>query len=295
MISLTRVAAMPDEPAWGQFRRMSRENGIHCLGALKAAAKMGAIWPQAPLLDWRRQVLRLMAGTTQRSGLLSYFESHCVIPQLAPSNHWSSRWPALLDQWGSHHAAVYPSHLVIRFCGECSRQDIGQFGFAWYRLGHQLPGVEWCSRHACALNELLTGRDLLGATAFVHIQPSPKRVSTAIIPSFVQRYLRAIDWLRASANRRRWKSIYTAIERLCGVSRGQEDGTVLARLITAAPSSWYKRHFLDARAIGHHPLRCQQYMQSPWLALAIAAHTETLTDVELLITSACAEESLAIL
>ena len=295
MSSLTRVAGMPDEPAWGQFRRLTRENGIFSLGALKRAATRGGIWPQNPQLDWRQQVLRLMAGTTERSGLLSYFQAHCVIPQLLPSDYWSSRWPGLLNLWGTHHAAVYPSSLVLRSCRECALEDVAQLGFAWFRLGHQLPGVDWCSRHACGLGQLATGPQLLDREAFLHLQPPISASPAAPMPEFVQRYMRVLDWLRASANRGSWKAMYSALMISTGEDCSREDPKVLTRITAAAPLNWYRAHFLEAQEpTARYPLLYPRQAQSSWLALTAAAFTASTEDIDELIRAMPSENPAAI-
>lgn len=272
---------MPDEPAWGQFRRLTRENGIFSLGALKRAATRGGIWPQNPQLDWRQQVLRLMAGTTERSGLLSYFQAHCVIPQLLPSDYWRSRWPGLLDLWGTHHAAVYPSSLILRSCRECAVEDVAGFGFAWFRLGHQLPGVEWCSHHDCGLCQLSTGPLLLDREAFLHIQPSMSASPSAQMPAFVQRYLRVLDWLRALPNRGSWKAMYSVLMKATDEDCSRENPQVLKRIAATAPADWYRVHFAEAQEpTARYPLRYPRQAQSAWLALTVAAFTASTEDVD---------------
>jgi hypothetical protein len=260
---------MPDEPAWGQFRRLARENGILTLGALKRAATIGAVWPQDPQLGWRRQVLRLMAGTTERSELLSYFQAHCVFPQLLPSDYWMSRWPALLDQWGMHHATTYPSLMVIRSCRECSLEDAAELGFSWFRLGHQLPGVEWCARHSCGLNQASTGPRLLERDAFLHIQPTTSALSAVPVPAFVHRYIRALDWLRARENRGSWKAMNSALTTSTGGDCPPDAIALLKRITAMAPPEWYRLHFANAQApAARHPLRYPRHAQSAWLAAA---------------------------
>lgn len=280
LASLAPVAGMPDEPAWGQFRRLARENGIFTLGALKKVAAIGGVWPQDPQLDWRRQVLRLMVGTTERSALLSYFRAHSVMPQLLPSNYWMSRWPTLLNQWGTHHATTYPSAMVLRSCRECALEDLAEFGFSWFRIGHQLPGVEWCSCHACGLNQLSTGPMLLDRDAFLHIQPTTSASPAVPMPAFVQRYLCVLDWLRAPTNRGRWKAINAALTSLTGEDCPHE--SALLKLITAtAPSAWYRVHFADPQTqTSRHPLRFPRQAQSAWLALMVAALTASTEDID---------------
>lgn len=94
-----------------------------------------------------------MAGSTERSGLLSYFQAHCLIPQLLPNNYWIPRWPLLLDRWGSHHSTIYPSPLIIRSCGECAREDIDQHGFA----RHKVAQLQFPTAHGVAAVTLTTG------------------------------------------------------------------------------------------------------------------------------------------
>lgn len=38
-----------------------------------------------------------------------------------------------------------------RLCNECVREDVGYWGFAYFRRTHQIEGVGWCSKHGTAL------------------------------------------------------------------------------------------------------------------------------------------------
>lgn len=287
---------MPDEPAWGQFRRLARENGIHSFSTIGGLAARGAIWPQTPELDWRRQMIRLMAGTTERSALLAYFQARCLYPQLLPSEYWLSRWPALLSRWGLHHATVYPSPLVIRSCSDCAREDVEAHGFSWFRQGHQLPGVEWCSRHASALHQQKTSRDLLDKDAYILVQPPIALLSSVELPPFVQRYLQMLDWLRAPANRGRWQAVNLAlIRQLDGGEEHEDSEGTFRRIVTAsAPSDWFRKNFIQPQAIQiQQSLKYPQRAGRAWLALCAAALELSTYDMEVISRNAALESASA--
>lgn len=37
-------------------------------------------------------------------------------------------------------------------CRACASEDVGRWGFSWYRRSHQVPGLEWCERHRMTLS-----------------------------------------------------------------------------------------------------------------------------------------------
>lgn len=271
---------MPDEPVWGHFQRLSRENGIYSVDSWRLASDSGRVWPSARSLDWRKQVVRLMANSSERDGLLSYFEAHSIEPQLLPREAWDPRWLVLLNRWSFHYSGNYPAPLVIRSCAQCVCEDLAERGFSWFRLAHQLPGVDWCPRHSCSLNQIASGHSLLARDDFFNLRPPQRQSPAAPLPSFVQRYIRAIEWLRLPSNRDGWRaqlpvlkgSIAEEIERAkCGNA---------ALITSSAPRDWYEANFAGEHLIETRlAMSSSPPISSPRMALIMAAIATSVEDV----------------
>lgn len=72
----------------------------------------------------------------------------------------------------------------LKFCPMCEKEDITQLGFPIYRLEHQIPGVNACSKHGYFLNSL-DGGDY-GFDRKLPLVPSTTKSKEA--PSFYVRY-----------------------------------------------------------------------------------------------------------
>lgn len=287
--SVSTFPAMSDEPVWGHFRRLARENGLYNIASVIALADRGELWPANCYRDWRAQMAGLMYSTRDMEDVVSYFQTNFLYPQLVPQAHWRPRRYELMAHWCVHHAVFYPSPLVIRSCSECAAEDVRQFGFSWFRLGHQLPGVEWCPRHLQSLHQLPTSRDLWRNSHLIQSQPPLSAVTRVRIPLFVLRYLYALDWLRALANREKWGSFELALASTSDGERGEstKHSALLKRVKTLAPADWYRKNFVTPRPLRNvrvlgHPLTAR----SAWLGLCAAAVTTSIRDVEGLIMEA---------
>lgn len=126
MMGLAPCVAMPDEPAWGQFRRLARENGFYSPRALSKLLPEGGSRDRWSVL--RRQLAFFMSGTTRSEGnhtygLDGYFRNHCIFPQLVGFKCWVDHWQTWVLRWAFHHGTHYPSTWVIRSCPECAKGD----------------------------------------------------------------------------------------------------------------------------------------------------------------------------
>jgi len=45
----------------------------------------------------------------------------------------------------------------LKFCTLCTQDDINQFGFPYWHVRHQIPGIEVCYRHQCLLKNIAMG------------------------------------------------------------------------------------------------------------------------------------------
>lgn len=42
----------------------------------------------------------------------------------------------------------------LRLCSSCVREDLGFWGYSYWRRSHQLHGVRWCLKHRCGLQDV---------------------------------------------------------------------------------------------------------------------------------------------
>jgi hypothetical protein len=277
---------MPDEPAWGQFRRMAQENGLHGPKALKKLVPNGG--SRDEWLAVRRELAYLMSGKTPQEGLYDYFREHCIYPQLLAPKCWEGLWHSLVFRWASHHGNLYPSRLIVSSCPECAKEDIGQFGFAWYRQGHQLPGVDWCLRHSCSLYQAPTGVDLIRLTSWRSYQAPLMSAEPKPLPPFVYRYLRVLEWLRRFDNRGKWGEFEGVTNLIAFGPRKPNYDDIHAfreRIIAAAPHDWYRTHFVEPRQKQAPRISCYVGSQSPVLARQAACITNSDADVDALFSN----------
>jgi hypothetical protein len=55
----------------------------------------------------------------------------------------------------------------IKYCPECAQEDITQYGFAYWHIKHQIPGIEACFRHNLILNGVPMGDGNKDRTLFL--------------------------------------------------------------------------------------------------------------------------------
>lgn len=251
-MSLKVCAAMPDEPAWGQFRRMALENGLHSQQALLrlfSNGDEGTKGGEGSLLSARVGLAKLMAGGSRREDLLKFYRAHCIHPQIFESSRSIRHWWRFVMRWGLHHGNLYPSRMVVRSCNECACEDVEKLGFSWYRQGHQLPGIDWCLKHECPLHEFPAGVDLVRST-FWKLYPipraSPERPQP--LPPFVRRYMRAMEFLRNSRKVDAWDQFgRETLLAFFGSAGGsfEEINLLEGHVVDAAPKEWYRIHFKE--------------------------------------------------
>jgi hypothetical protein len=261
---------MPDEPVWGQFHRMARVNGLHRPEALEKLVPTKKQTFDRRWLTLEREVTYILAGTRRISGLYDYFRAHGVIPQFLSINYWLNNWLSLLFRWGLHHAVLYPSRVSIRSCSECASEDVEQFGFAWFRRGHQLPGVEWCLQHSCPLSQMSTGPNLFRGVDWLSFQVlSTRPPHSQPIPPFVHRYLRVLEWLRNFPSGRGWLEFARTMN-FAAFGLDEFNGAAVGfreMVRSEAPTGWFQSHFVEPKPIRSRVFDCADSWQSPALAL----------------------------
>lgn len=271
VMTLKPCAAMADEPGWGHFVRFAKENGLHSLGAVSPLLPNG--WNAAERwIIWQR-LAHLMTGTQHPNQLDEYFRQNCVFSQLIEYKHLLGPvWPRLARRWAFHHGSFYFARATVRSCPECIKEDVGKHGFAWYRQGHQLPGVDWCWLHSASLYEVETHVNIVRSrSSWTMLRLPTKQTGRARIPPFVRRYLRVLEWLRQPQNHLAWSAAHAVLSGLLPVSKTLTDGWMQTdeRIAAAAPRDWYAGHY-DFRVMRSRHLNCPAESQSPVLALRAA-------------------------
>jgi hypothetical protein len=51
----------------------------------------------------------------------------------------------------------FRSFYGLNFCPRCAELDVESFGFAYWHIGHQIPGMQACHQHQCLLNSIPMG------------------------------------------------------------------------------------------------------------------------------------------
>lgn len=273
---------MPDEPSWGHARRLLRENGIYDLRALLSILKCEESPEVLKSIRFQKVFYGLLAygAETPQSG--SYFERHCMLPQLSAPRLFGWRWEGM-HRWILHHATYYPSPLVERSCPQCALEDLVKHGFSWFRRVHQLPGVNWCLQHECGLNGRTSSRSPLDPRSFRNVGPTTSAAPFLRIHEFVRRYLLALNWLRTLSDYLAWEAATSVIESASGGLFRSGDSSFNDHIKSAAPTTWYVANFVDVRAIGLRQLVPDMRYRTAHLALAVASITQSDGDVDELI------------
>ena len=281
---------MPDEPAWGQFRRLARENGYYSPEALlKLVPEEGS---RDRWSELRRQLAFFMSGTARPGGnraydLYDFFRNHCIFPQLVGFKCWVAHWQSWVFRWAFHHGTHYPSTWFVRSCPECAKEDYSEVGFAWYRQGHQLPGADWCLRHGCSLFQVPTGPDLIRCTNWESYQVPFTSGGGQRLPPFVHRYLHTLEWLRRRKDWVAWSELEKEVN---GLAFGSENAgfeaecELRARIESVAPQDWYRAHFVESLKKVTRGIDCWEATSSPELALRAAYVTTSDADLDCLMS-----------
>ena len=186
---------MPDEFFSGYFGRFSQLNGFKNVNQAKVFIKTNikrlhpkfkyvpAIWGMAQIHGVDVNVL---------------IQQHTLLPLLARISKPENKIPPnklsttlnYLYSCNINHIKAYPC-----LCTECTKEDVGYWGFSYWRRSHQLPGVDWCTKH----NTPLVTIDVQDAFSripswFIHQDQDEFIVSQATKPNqFQQKYIQIIQ------------------------------------------------------------------------------------------------------
>jgi hypothetical protein len=87
-----------------------------------------------------------------------FVQSHSLVPffrAFDETNFGGKEWTKLALSFLKIYGVSSPKKGAW-FCIDCLHEDISEKGIAYWRRGHQLPGVDWCLKHKTRLTGLLS-------------------------------------------------------------------------------------------------------------------------------------------
>jgi hypothetical protein len=143
---------MPDEYILGYLGRIGTLNGFRNEREIRAALRkqhnQNRPGTKGTLLEFLSEISRLDTyNFAQHHTLFPAFRA--VASYLHEHNHGDPRDFGLL----SAHAPRLMRN-DIQLCAECVNEDMDYCGFSFWRRSHQLPGVDWCPKHATPLYQV---------------------------------------------------------------------------------------------------------------------------------------------
>lgn len=158
---MLRAQSHPDEFILGYRGRLRVLNLFPTVANLMAALRDEVHPLGTPLRECPVAVTLALADGTS---LQSFVRSHSLLPFHRAIDatdvcvaHGDPSRLVHVSRWGTR----LWRRSAASFCRECVKEDIGFWGFAYWRRSHQLPGVHWCLKHGGQL-----ARSLMGARAF---------------------------------------------------------------------------------------------------------------------------------
>ena len=145
---------LPDEFFSGYFGRFSCINGYMSTteARLSLRNKLRRIYPELTTVPTIWAIAQIYEVDVD-----VLIQQNTLIPLLSRISK-----PALISQINKNKADI---NLIKRrgvgiikhhpcFCENCVVEDIAYWGFSYWRRSHQLPGVDWCTKHNAALIEI---------------------------------------------------------------------------------------------------------------------------------------------
>lgn len=159
MIHLQIPELMPDEFILGYLGRIGAANGISRESELRAILRQSYKHQNGVDSDGT-----LIEHLAQASGVDTYHFAchHTLIPLYrAVASHLHDHMHGEPGDFGllsAHAPRLMRDDLQI--CPDCIREDMDYLGFTFWRRSHQLPGIDWCQKHATALHSVPHPSDL---------------------------------------------------------------------------------------------------------------------------------------
>lgn len=160
MIHLQIPELMPDELIVGYLGRIGAVNGIRNESELRTVLRKS--YKQQNGQDSDGSLIEHLA---QLSGMNTYHLAchHTLIPLFrAVASHLNDHLHGDPSDFGL--IAAHAPRLIrrdLQLCPDCMREDIDYLGFTFWRRSHQLPGIDWCEKHATALHSIGKHSNLL--------------------------------------------------------------------------------------------------------------------------------------
>lgn len=114
--------------------------------------------------------------------------------------------------------------LALKFCPECACQDIKRYGFSYWHIAHQIPGIEACSLHQCWLyREPLPARFRIrhGLLPAWNLQKKRCTLLAAEYAAFAQRLINDINRNRKAFNYHELRSKLTELGYVTSMNRAR--------------------------------------------------------------------------
>lgn len=159
-MTILTLSALPDEIAKGFNGRVLRLNGC-----TSGRDSMKSLFQRAATESPSSGPLCLVEMLAKVAGIdiTSFVRDHTTLPfgravvsSQAEVLHGSPRHRQLLEK-----RAMCDVRPGAYFCQECVKEDLDFHGVPYWRRSHQLPGVFWCRKQACALSIARSARAML--------------------------------------------------------------------------------------------------------------------------------------
>lgn len=143
---------LPDEFLIGWRGRMRVLGGFARSRYVNEMIRIHAKYESIPLREGA-DFVDLAAAALMRSAE-DIWRAHTLAPFLKPlsprcklgAKCWTNDTPNIRNRSCFQTGGVYPV-----LCPECVREDLGFWGFSYWRRTHHLPGVLWCTKHELPL------------------------------------------------------------------------------------------------------------------------------------------------
>lgn len=144
---------------------------------------------------------------------------------------------------------IYGSALSVglpRFCPSCVQEDMGFHGVSYWRRGHQLPGVDHCTKHARSLVAAkrwsMNGHAPLNAVVVNESIPEMER-DHYFSNTYIQRYTALSDLAMHTRVPLSPSVITRILVSKANSLLGDERGILTKFALEKLPPAWLMRHF----------------------------------------------------
>lgn len=146
---------MPDELALGLLGRLRALNGWQRRQMARATSQLRDSLDAEGLATEGLTNAGLLA-LAARIPTAQFVRFHTLLPFRFVASDFGAHVP-----YGSPGSAgteqVYGLALPtgrLFACRACASEDVGRWGFSWYRRTHQIPGLGWCERHLMPISRI---------------------------------------------------------------------------------------------------------------------------------------------